>query len=371
MTLTVTPSPALHQSSRPAPLHGRLNALRRRVAALLVRHLLPPGFRGVGAGQLPRAGIHRVLVCRPNHRLGNTVLMMPLLAELERHFPGAEVDVFGAGDAARDVYAGFGTLGRLWLLHAHALAHPLATLGTLRRLRRRSYDLVIDAASGSTSSRLAAALVRARFRLLVGEVEGPRPAHLAARPVHALRWALGADPSLPLPSPDLHLAPHERAEGRRALLQVLGADPAERPVLVVFPNATGSKRLPADWWRGFLDGLLQRIGPHHIVELVAADGVSRLDNAYPTYFTSDLRRLAAFIDAAGTYISADCGVMHLAAATSAITIGLFRSTDPRRYAPYGAGKVGLVCADDPQLTATEVAHYLETQRGPCRSAMAG
>jgi len=34
----------------------------------------------------------RVLVCRPNGRLGNTLLLTPLLQELERVFPGAEID---------------------------------------------------------------------------------------------------------------------------------------------------------------------------------------------------------------------------------------------------------------------------------------
>jgi ADP-heptose:LPS heptosyltransferase len=158
------------------------------------------------------------------------------------------------------------------------------------------------------------------------------------------------------------------AEGRRALRQVLGADAVGQPTLVVFPNATGNKRLPAAWWRSFIDELLRRIGPHHVIELVAADGVSRLDDAFPTYFSSDLRRLAAFIDVAGTYVSADCGVMHLAAATSASTVGLFRNTDPQRYAPYGEGKFGLACDDDPVITAMQVARHLEAHRRPCAVA---
>ena len=50
---------------------------------------------------------------------------------------------------------------------------------------------------------------------------------------------------------------------------------------------TGSKRLPADWWSEFTHELLSRIGEACVVELVSADGQSRLGGGYPTYYTSD------------------------------------------------------------------------------------
>lgn len=343
------------------PLHGRLHAFRRRIVAWCVRRLLPRPPNVVGAGQLPRAGIHRILLCRPNHRLGNTVLTTPLMAELERQFPGAEVDVLGSGAACRGIYAGFASLGQLFLLERRALAHPLSTLATLRKLRAKRYDLVIHAAAGSSSGRIAAAMARARFQLHADAAGMPPSAHFAARPVQALRWALGADPSLPPPPPDLRLTAAERETARHTLRQVLQGDAGEErtPVLVVFPNATGSKCLDAAWWRIFLDELLRHVGPRRVVELVPADGRSRLDHAFPTYFTSDPRRLAAFIEAAGTYVSADCGVMPLAAATGATTIGLFGATDPRRYAPYGGRNAGFACGDgDATATAFQVARHL-------------
>ena len=45
-----------------------------------------------------------MLVCRPNHRLGNSVLISPLIAEIETLYPGAEIDILGS-DASACLYA--------------------------------------------------------------------------------------------------------------------------------------------------------------------------------------------------------------------------------------------------------------------------
>ncbi|SEO66200.1 ADP-heptose:LPS heptosyltransferase [Luteibacter sp. UNC138MFCol5.1] len=326
----------------------------------LVERVLPPGAQDVGAGRLPAVGIQRILVTRPNHRLGNAVLMTPLVAALEAQYPGAEIDVLGAGAATAQVFSGYGAIGRVHLIHQRALRHPVGTFKVLRAIRGRSYDLVIDAATGSSSGRIVATLARARFRLRASAPGSLVPPHLAARPVHALRWALGGVLDAPLPPLDLRMSDDERRAGRQALERVLAAGPrSDARVLAVFPNATGRKRFGTAWWKQFLEALTVQLGPMRVVELIAADGKSRVDDQYPAYFTSDIRKLAAFIEAAGTYVSADCGVMHLAAATRAATVGLFSTTDPKRYAPYGEANAGISPADgDPLVAARRVADHL-------------
>jgi ADP-heptose:LPS heptosyltransferase len=348
------------------PSHHRVQQLRRAVVAWLVDKAFPSAQDEVKPGGLPLAGIQRVLVCRPNHRLGNTLLTTPLIAELERRYPGAEVDVLGAGAAASSVFGGYaGIMGDVHVLDRRAIRHPLATWRTLRALRSKRYDLVIDAASGSSSGRLVTAMVRARYRVRVCPIAGGAPMHLAVRPVHALRLALGVTMDDAVPPLDLRLSDLERANGRATLDRVLKAGaPGDAPVLAIFPNATGAKRYGQGWWEAFLAELERAAGPFRIIELVAADGASRVDNRYPTYFTSDPRKLAALIDAAGLYVSADCGVMHLAAATTAQAIGLFATTDPSRYAPYGPRNTALWTADDgPAAVARRAAALIQRDRG--------
>lgn len=351
-------------SSEPVrvPMHGHTALWRRRMAAWLARNLMAPPKNLVGEGSLPAFGIQRILVCRPNHRLGNTLLLTPLLVEIERRFPGAEVDLLSAGPAAPSVFRGFDIVGDCTTLDRRAARRPFATIGALRKLRSRRYDLVIDAAAGSSSGRIASAMAKARFQLRTDAMPTDGAGmHLAARPVQALRWALGVPAEADIPLMDVRLTDAERRAGREALARVLrDANQRALPVLAVFPNATGSKRLPADWWSDFTNELLSRIGETYIVELVSADGQSRLGGGYPTYYTSDPRKLAAFIEAAGTYVSADCGVMHLAAATAATTVGIFGPTDPARYAPYGRGNGAIACDDGcPRHAAARVAAHLQ------------
>jgi ADP-heptose:LPS heptosyltransferase len=54
-----------------------------------------------------------------------------------------------------------------------------------------------------------------------------------------------------------------------------------------------------------------------------------------------VRRLAAVVANMDGFISADCGVMHLAAATGTPVLGLFAVTDPAAYAPYGGANAAL------------------------------
>lgn len=361
MSPVVSLSPPSPSEPARTPMHGNAALMRRRVAAWLARHLVAPAKNLVGAGELPASGIQRILICRPNHRLGNTLLLTPLLVEIERRFPGAEVDLLSAGPAAHAVFRGFDIVGDCTTLDRRAARRPLATIGALRKLRSRRYDLVIDAAAGSSSGRIASAMAKARFQLRTDAMPTDGMAmHLAARPVQALRWALGVAVGDEVPRLDVRLTDVERRSGRDALARVL-RDANERglPVMAIFPNATGSKRLPSDWWSVFTTELVARTGDTCVVELVSADGQSRLGGGFPTYYTSDPRKLAGFIEAAGTYISADCGVMHLAAATAATTVGIFGPTDPARYAPYGRNNVAIACDDGcPRGAALRAAAHL-------------
>ncbi|HET6430900.1 glycosyltransferase family 9 protein [Dyella sp.] len=305
-------------------------------------------------GGLVARGVHRIVVLRPNHRLGNTLLVTPLLAELEQHFPGAEVDVVTGCEAAGDLLAGFRQVRHVHQLTRRPGHHPVRLFRLLRALRRRRYDLAIDCARGSRSGRWlvhwcrprqwvappadGAELARAgiAWRAAWGKADG----HFGLDAVHALRCALGStEPSAaPMPSLAIRLREEELRDGRATLDQLLGASGiAERGtrVVAIFPNATGSKRLSGSWWREFIAGLSAHDRTLRVIEMVAADGRSQLDGRFPAFYSSDVRRMAALISACDAYISADCGVMHLACATGTPTLGLFTRSNLARYRPYG------------------------------------
>lgn len=356
----------LPQGEQPAS-HARArrgDALRHRAITLLFGRL----FSAVGRqlcepGQLPTRGIHRVLICRPNHRLGNAVLISPLLAEVEALYPGAEIDLVSGGEAARMLFTNRFQVRQVFCLPRKIARHVWQTIVLLRQLRRNSYDLAIDACHGSQSGRLLLGVVKARFKLGFPDARAnvdslwhglSWPDHLAHRGVFLLRTAYAGRADRPYETLNLRLSEGERQQAGKALAAVLGGtQPAPgRPVVGIFANATGAKRYGETWWKDFVDALLASQPDLLVVDVVAEHGQAQLGGDFPSYYTRDLRRLASMIANMDGFISADCGVMHLAVASGTPTVGLFSVTSSSKYRPYGRSNAAI---DTGGMSAAQVA----------------
>lgn len=320
------------------------------------RWLLRPLFRAVDAtrldaGELRTSGIHRILVLRPNHRLGNLVLITPLLTELEQTFPGAEIDVLTAGESAHEVLANFPSVRHIRTLPHYVARHPLRTLKTIRSLRGARYDLAVSPATDSYSSRVL--IYWAKAPRLIGippndssgtanwdRILPIAPQHFAMMPVFMLRHTLAAGPgveSSAYPPLDIRLTADEKARGQQTLDAVLATRPAApgRVPVGIFADASGAKRFDTSWWLRFLGALTDAHPEYAIVEFIPVDGRSRLEDRFPSYFSSSLRQFASTTACLACFISADGGIMHLASASGVPTIGMFSVTNPLKYAPYG------------------------------------
>ncbi|MDE2463075.1 MAG: glycosyltransferase family 9 protein [Alphaproteobacteria bacterium] len=355
---------------------------RHRVVAKVFRRLIRSVERDLCApGALPVRGIHRVLVCRPNHRLGNAVLISPLIAELERIYPGAEIDIVTGGRAAQSLFSTRFNVRSVICLPRRIARHLWTTVGLLRQLRLSSYDLAIDACIGSQSGRLLLAWVHARYKVgfsasswdgdQVNETDLSCPEHMAKRSVFLLRQALGRKVEPAYPPLDIRLSDVERARGQEALTAILGQTASEhgKKVVGVFANATGAKRYNEHWWQLFLIALQLRRPDIVVVDVLAEHGASQLSGSFASFYTRDVRKLAAVIASMDGFISADCGVMHVASASGTPTYGLFSVTDETKYAPYGRGSGGI---DTRNLSATDAAAAVSWLfSGVCRVETAG
>ncbi|MBN8736434.1 MAG: glycosyltransferase family 9 protein [Xanthomonadales bacterium] len=340
--------------------------VRRRVTARMMRGVFRAG--SVGGARLPRTGIHRVLICRSVHTLGDSLTLTPLLAELAEVYPGAEVDIVSRCPTADVLFEAFPNVRNVLRIPRHAAGHLLATARTLHAMRRAHYDLVIDPDPQSQSGRLLALSARARFSL--GYV-GPKksgtlthgvaiPAelhHKAMTPVYLLRSATGEDPAArPYPQPSLVLTDAELACGRGTLgrLAPVADDPPGgcRPRIGIFANATRNKLLAGDWWQAFIEALRAEVPRGRIVEILPAFGKSMLEDHFPCFYSSDVRKMAAVIANMDAFVSADCGVMHLAWATGTPTVGLFNVTNPVEWGPFGP-RMGALPLDE--ATPAEIA----------------
>lgn len=333
----------------------RARNMGRRLVGFCLRQILDRIDAGLcPPGQLPAHGIHRVLILRPNHRLGNAVLISPLLDEIEARYPGAEIDMVSAGCAARDLFSSRFQVRRIICLPRRIVRHLLASVLCLRSMRATRYDLVIDPCVASHSGHLLLGVAKARYKVgfassdtfdALREDQPDVPDHLAKRGVYALRKALADDTCPPWPVLDVRLTSNELKQGQAALDRILARSEdttgRRHPVLGVFANATGNKRLSEAWW-GALIAQLEEVRPDvRIVNILAAHGQSQLPNAQASFYTSDLRKLGAVLANMQGFVSADCGVMHLAAAVGAPTLGLFARTNRSKYTPYGHRNDGL------------------------------
>ncbi|HEY0231973.1 MAG TPA: glycosyltransferase family 9 protein [Dokdonella sp.] len=354
----------------PAAPGEAVQELRRRVARALLRWVFGHAGRASGVtAPLPTRGIHRILVCRISHTLGNTLLLTPLLREIQATYPGAEIEILTRSPVAEDIYGAFFNVRRVHCLPRHGFATPWQLLRVVRMLKRERFDLAIDSCVRSQSDRIGVMLARATWKLGYTDPRKsgtlthgvPVPAnvrHIGQLPVHLLRSAIGRPASADYPPLDIGLTPAEREQGARVLARVLSnesGDSANPRIIGVFANATGVKNLGSEWWLRFADTLAARFPHDRIVEIVPASGRSLLDNHYPTVFSSGVRKLAQSISALDVFISADCGVMHLACATGTPTRGVFAVTDADEWGPYGAGNA---VVDGRQQTPEEIAAAL-------------
>jgi len=330
---------------------------------------------GVSAKQdsLPKKGVYRILICRPNHRLGNTILLTPLITELERLYKGAEIDLLAEGPIAEEVFTTFFSVKNVYCLPKRGFKHPIAFLGMLLRIRKTQYDLIIDPCLGSGFSRALTKFLRGRYKLGFSDdashsgLTHPVPTavarqHMAQRPINLLRWArehyaAENNSAADYPSLDIRLTDEERAHGRAVIEQLLPPprQGTSQPTIGIFANATGAKRYSAAWWNEFTATFESMSPQSRILELIPMHGHSMLGEAYPGYYSSDIRRMGAVMAGMDLMITADCGVMHLAVASKVPTVGMFCVTDASVYAPYGSGSCSLMTHG---LSAKEAAEQI-------------
>ncbi len=314
-----------------------------------------------------------ILVCRPNTRLGNTVLLTPLIEELQTNLPNARIDVLSACPAAHEVFEGFPGVYRVHELPFRGVRHPLRYAGTLLRVCRVGYDIVIDPCQNSWTARFLTRWIPGRLKIGFMHPRRKRgldvsipfkdaPRHMGAYPVYLVRRALfDLDPEASRADEAalaMRLSPAERQLGRQEIHRLAG-DEARGTVIAVATHATGAKRFGLTWWRAMI-GRLRELAPQsRFIEIRPPSGHASLPEL-PGFSSRRARQVAAVIDAADCFVCADSGLMHLGAATDTVTVGLFKVTLPQLYAPRRGRSCALAASDaEPEATAARIAQLLD------------
>lgn len=285
--------------------------------------------------------IKRILICRPNHRLGNQLLLTPLVEELLHTLPHAKVDIFSKGGLSPILFETYPNVDQYILLPKKHFKQLFKYLKGWIALKRRSYDLVINVDGGSSSGRLSTKQARGKYKIFGDidpklEAQYPDYKHIAKKPVYHLRYFFeksGITPSSgEIPPLSLRLQPDELSKAKALLDEIV---PNDKKTICIFTNATGAKKHGKDWWNEFYDKLKANCSQYNIVEVLPVENISQIDFKAPSYYSKDIREISAFIANTELFVGTDSGMMHLAVTSGATTVGLFSVTKPEKYEPYG------------------------------------
>ena len=137
---------------------------------------------------------------------------------------------------------------------------------------------------------------------------------------------------------DLKLSSDELAAGKRTADALVQND---KKIISLFTYATGEKCYSEAWWMPLYERLKSEYGNYNIIEILPVENVSQISFLAPSFYSKDVREIGALIANTEVFIGADSGMMHLASAAKAPTIGLFQKTNTRSYEPYNPGSVAI------------------------------
>ncbi len=291
--------------------------------------------------------VKHVLICRPNQRLGNLLLITPLIQEVIAIFPNCKIDIVVKGNMALQVFENFEHVDRLIILPRKPFKELLNYIKVWFSVRDRTYDLVINAVKDSSSGKLLTKTAKSQFKVYDGfikeeEVQLTDRAHIAKNCIYNLRDYLklvGFEyQSSSMPKISLALLQDEITNGKKMLDDII--DP-KKETIAIFTFATGRKCYSPDWWSSFYEKLKIEYPNYAILEVLPIENVSQIAFEAPTFYCKDIREISSLIENTALFIGADSGIMHLAAATNTPVIGLFSVTDQKKYGPYGGNNRAL------------------------------
>jgi lipopolysaccharide heptosyltransferase II len=286
----------------------------------------------------------RVLVTRLNY-LGDVVLSLPLVDAIRARYPGVEVDYLARSPGA-DLLALDPRFSRVFAV----APGPRATASLVRAVRERRYRAVVDLYSNPRSAWLAWATGapmrvggdrRGRRLLYTHRIVVPKSVRRVTDVFLRYGAPLGVSAGDAVPPPSLSVTP---AESRAAERVLRGAGAPERGRVGVHPGGKWPvKRWPTQHFVDLIRTIRRRIGVDVVVftgpdEADATERVREQCRDQATFLpVLPIRSLAAVVSRLDAMVACDGGVMHVAAAVGTPTVGIFGSSEPDVWFPYGTG----------------------------------
>ena len=307
---------------------------------------------------LRHEAIEKILLVRPNFRMGNSILAIPSIQLFRRNYPTAQIDFVGS-PVSKALFA------NLPIDHHYEVARrfPKSSWAypvLLRKLRRENYDLAVEV-SCSQSALGAFVVGLSGARLKVGregkwdfwyDVKISKPAQSNKyRMLPAFLAAMGLETEDVFPKIILSAAEIEAA--RKTFRSVDFNEGTPMLGIFVGGRERHGKRWPANRFNRLVQNLTAQgvrvvvfLGPDER-ELMTYF-VQSLRTHAPVILEPSLRKFAAMVSQCQLFLTCDSGPMHLACALGVRMIAIFQNKDFDRWGP-PPGKARIMY--DPQGTS--------------------
>jgi ADP-heptose:LPS heptosyltransferase len=304
--------------------------------------------------------IKKVLISRPNHRLGNLLLITPLVQDVITTFPDCKIDLFVKGGLAPIVFENYTNINTVIELPKKPFKNLGAYFKVWIKIKKQKYDIVINVDKNSSSGRLSAQFADAKYKFF-GEIDEEMQSkhtdyeHIAKYPVYEFRnylTKLGFPKNeVPVPSLNLKLSASEIAAGHAIVKELVKND---KKTICIFTYATADKCYSESWWELFYERLKTEYANYNIIEVLPVENISQIGFKATTFYSKDIREIGAVIANTELFIGADSGIMHLASSTLTPTVGLFSRPNTNTYKPYNNYSVAINTNNGDQE------HWIET-----------
>ncbi len=338
----------------------------KRLLSRLLQWIFPR--KAVPADFTPR---RRILVFRLDNRIGNGVMLLPLLQGIRYTAPHLQVDIL-ISPAVAELFSTYGS----HLMHqiipynqAALFRNPLRWIGFIRRLRRAGYQLVISSSNPdafSLSQAIFARIVSRGFTLGFRWKESDRfyditvPSsthkHYADAQVDLWRHFY---PQTPFTLGGLQVPPERIQQLRNTL------DEAFLGEVLLWIGATGNKWLPESAISFLYEALLKAGFRSVVLAAGPADREhlqrysSRIQEK-TVIWERPLVDTAAYFAGFRLFISGDTGPMHLAVVVGIPTITVFTTTNREQYGYHDGQRHRALQWDDSPAARMQLETAIET-----------
>jgi len=292
--------------------------------------------------------IKSIVIIRPNYRIGNLIFLTPLLNELQKNIPNAEIDIIVGMKLAGKILKPMPNVNKIIDIPRELLLHPIDLLKYIQKTREKTYDVALNVSGGSTSAQIITSLIKAKRKANFAnkklwtnythmQVRGTKKYnHMGLESLEFLRFFNIPFPEQK-PSLDIKLTLDELNIAKNDLDVILENNnlAPNTKTIAIFRNARFDKKISDEWWSKWLAEVQKIDEKITIIDILSPDIPHKLNDSVLEYSNKNLRILGAFFQACDLYVSADTGPMHLAVASNAKVLALFNKTNIEVYGALG------------------------------------